>query len=354
MAKLDGGSCDDILAQFHKSYGDKVGGFGYKDVQTERVPTGFFAFDLASGGGLPRGRTTIVYGPESSGKTNLVLACIRNHQQLWPDLVCVIVDIENSFDAEWARSLGVDVDKLLVLKPDYAEQVVDMVESMLMAEDIGLVAIDSLAAMVTTQEVSSSAEKAIVGGASLAVGKLVRKTTLALSEAGKQGRSPTLIYVNQIRFKVGVMFGDPETMPGGMAPKYQAALQVRLYGKNITDNKISTTVPIGKQTKVVIKKWKVPIVGTHCEYIMVTYPHDGLQIGQTADWGLVSGYLKESGLLSKTGSSGWELFDKKYKTLSACEEKFISDPKFAGLVKQVVIDMAFGKSADTGPVGMSV
>ena len=203
-------SAAELLAGFQKDMGESVGSFGGSLANSDRIPTGLFPLDLALGGGFPRGRCSIIYGPESSSKTNIVLRAIASHQMLWPDKINVFFDIENSFDPDWAAQLGVQTDRLIVIKPGYAEQCVDMAESFLYSEDCGIVAIDSLAALVTTGELEASAEKGAFGGASMVTGKLARKTTLALQEAEKQGRYPSLFYVNQTRFKMGVMFGDPE------------------------------------------------------------------------------------------------------------------------------------------------
>lgn len=328
-----------MLKQFQKDYGDKVGSYGGDYSEATRIPTGFFAFDMATGGGIPRGRCSIIYGPESSGKTNLALRSVANHQRMYTKLTCVYVDLENSFDPKWAEAMGVDTKKLVVIRPDYAEQVVDIVEALLHTSDVGLVVVDSLAAMVTTQETNNSAEKAVVGGAGLVIGKLVRKTTLALSRADKEGRSPTLIYINQIRFKVGVMFGDPETMPGGKAPGYQASLIVRTYGKNIMDSKVNKVMPVRKQTQFVVKKWKVPIIATHGMYEMACYEHNGMGIGQTDDWKTMSGYAEQYGLIEKA-DKGYKVADKTYNTQKALKEGVLSDPELYAGMKQLVIERA--------------
>ena len=318
----------ELLAKVKKQYGDSVVSVGGALAQVERVPTGFFAFDLASGGGFPRGRASIVYGPESSGKTNLVLKAIANHQKLWPDLTCVYVAIEE-FHSDWAALLGVDVDRLVVLKPDYAEQAVDMVEGFLHTDDCGVVAVDSLAAMITTAEAEKSAENMTPGGSSVVVGKLVRKSSQALRAAEKAGRSPTLLYVNQTRFKIGVMMGNPETMPGGNAPKFQSAMTVRTYGKNHTDAKVSKTMPVAKETTFVINKWKVPICATHGTYTMVTIPHGGFGAGDCDDFNSVAHFAKQHALLAKGDKQGWVCDGKVFPTLAAVEEAMADDPLWA-------------------------
>lgn len=331
-------SAKDLLKTMQKDHGEAIGSLGGKLVDSTRIPSGLFAFDLATCGGIPRGRCSIIYGPESSGKTNLVLLTIANHQRLWPDQTCVFFDLENSFDPEWAAKLGVKTEELIVVKPEYAEKVVDMAESFLLADDCGIVAIDSLAALVTTSEGEASAERANVGGTGLVCGKLVRKTTLAMSRAEQAGRTPTLIYINQTRFKIGVMFGDPETMPGGNAPKFQANLWIRLYGKNITDPKVSKTMPVRKETTFVIKKNKVPILSGSGKFEMVTFPYNGLQPGDSVDWSLLKQYLTDYECLAKGEKGGWDMLGEKYPTQEACRDRLYSDKVYGMEVRQALID----------------
>jgi recombination protein RecA len=329
----------DMVSASQKEMGKDVASYGGKLIEASRIPTGLFPFDLATGGGFPRGKVTIIYGPESSNKTNMALLAVANHQHLYPDKTCIFIDVERSFNPDWAAALGVDIDKLVVAVPSFAEQVVDMVESFLYAEDCGIVIIDSLAAMVTTSEANSSADKAVVGGAGLVIGKLVRKTTLALGEAEKAGRQPTLIYINQTRYKIGVMFGDPETMPGGNAPRFQAALWVRVYGKNVTDSKISKIMPIAKDVTFSIKKHKVPILAASGKYTMVTVPHKDYRIGDTEDFNTISSYLKSFGMFHKgEKDKGWVILGQKYDTIQAFEDMLYKDRWFGNEVRSSIID----------------
>ena len=330
-----GGSTKDVMAGMQKQFGKTIGNFGGKLNNTGRLPTGAFPFDLATGGGLPSGRCSIVYGPESSGKTNLVLRTIALHQRMYPDKVCSLVDIE-TMDPDWARALGVDVDKLGWFRPSYAEQAVDIVENLLYADDCGIVAIDSLAAMITTTEAEKSAESGSMGGNSILIGKLVRKTTTALNEAEKAGRTPSLIYINQTRMKIGVMFGDPETMPGGNAPFFQTAMRVRLYGKNKTDPKVSKNMPVIKETTFVLKKWKVPIINPNGKFDMVMVPHDGLQPGETDDLNTVCAYLKEFGQMEKV-KAGWEILGETYPTIDKFRARTYEDKDFGAEVRAAII-----------------
>lgn len=331
-------SAGDLLKKFQKDFGDGVGSFGGKLVNSERIPTGIFELDLALGGGFPRGKVSTVFGPESSGKTNCALLAIANHQRMFPDLTCAFVDVEHGFDPKWAQALGVDTNKLIVIKPAFAEQAIDMVESLMYAGDCGLIVIDSLAALVTTSEVESSAEKAQVGGAAIAIGKLVRKTTLALSEAEKDDRYPTLIYINQVTTKVGVMFGDPETEPGGNRPRFQASIRLRLYGKNLKDPKYSETMPVAKETTFIVKKHKCPIYAASGKFTVAMVGYKGLQPGQSDDFSVILDLLKTYGLAKKgDGGKGWEVYGAEYKTLDEFKTEFLSTPLMANKIRQELI-----------------
>jgi recombination protein RecA len=331
-------SVDGLLTAFKKDSGDDIGTYGGELTNAPRLPTGLFPLDLALGGGFPMGKASIIWGPESSCKTNIALMAVAMHQRIYPEKKNVFFDIEHSFDPAWAAKLGVKVDDLIVMRPSYAEQMVDQVEGLLGAEDIGVIIIDSLAALVTTQESNSSAEKANVGGSGLVTGKLVRKTTAALAEAEKQGYRPTLFYINQIRFKIGVMFGDPETMPGGNAPKYQAAISLRVYGKNVKDTKISDSMPVAKEVSFVVKKWKCPIIGASGMFSMITMPHKGLSVGNTDDFNTISEYLKNFGHFEPNAKGkGYTILGDQYDKISDFKDRIYGQKAFGDEVRAAII-----------------
>jgi recombination protein RecA len=345
MAKLvfkpanGGGETDALLKSFQKEYGAEIVADHKKTIPSvERIPTGILAFDLATGGGFPRGKCSIIYGPESSCKTNLAYLAIAAHQKLWPKLVCSFIDVEHEYNAGYAKKFGVDITKLKIVQPTFAEQVVDIAEALLHAADCGLVVIDSLAAMVTANEFESSGEKAVVAGNSNPVAKLCRKTSLALGEADKNGRKPSLIYINQIRHKIGVMFGDPETMPGGNLPRFQTAMWVRVYGKNIIDAKVNQDLPVMKEVKFVIKKWKVPIFSASGEFQMATIAHKGFKVGQADDYTLIKALLEQRGEWVKGEKGGWLVLNQPYPTQDAFKQTLMSDFGFATTLKNALID----------------
>jgi len=329
----------ELVKAFNKDYGENTIYAADKTISYDRIPTGVFALDLSMGGGFPRGKVNIVYGPESSGKTNVVLRAIANHQRMWPDEVCAFVDAENAFDPKWAEKMGVNIGKLMLLSAPYAEQAVNTIEELLCAEDVGMVVLDSVAALMTVNEAESSAEKAVVGGNALVVGKLTRKVMMAQANAKREGRTPTFIAINQIRLKIGVMYGDPETMPGGKPLPFASSMTLRLYGKNIVDKKISPDMPVRKSSSAIIKKNKVPITATHCEFEMAMIPHAGLAVGECKDANTLTAFLKEYGWLGKSGSK-WVLFDDTYPTLTAAIKHVYEDPMLLQEVRHKVIQRA--------------
>ncbi len=341
---------DDILKKVKKDYGQniaKMGSEGYED--TPRIPTGIFAFDLASGGGFPLGRVSIVYGVESSNKTNVVLKAIGQGQALYPDKKAVFVDAEGAYDDAWAKVMGVDTERLIVIHPEYAEQAVDIIEAFLYASDVFMVCLDSIAALSTQNEIESSAEKASVGGASLVVGKLFKKATVSFNRMRNQGiMPPAFIGINQIRTKIGVMYGDNETMPGGNAIRFASSFTVRMYGKNEMDKKISPVMPAYKKTSIIIKKWKVPILSTTAEFMMQMLDGGGRSAGHVDDWNTVSAYLKELDYLGKGDKGGWVLFGNPYPTLEACRTALYSDPTMLRDAKAQIIREMLTKGAVNG------
>lgn len=338
-------STAEILKKMKKEYGDSVATMGSDSfVDTPRLPTGIFPFDLASGGGFPMGRVSVVYGPESSNKTNVVLKAIGQGQLLYPDKQAVFVDAEGSYDPKWARMLGVDTDKLIVIHPEYAEQAVDMIEAFLYASDVFVVALDSIAALSTQNEIESSAEKASVGGASLVVGKLFKKATVSFNRMRNQGHMPpAFIGINQIRTKIGVMYGDPETMPGGNAIKFASSFTVRLYGKNILDKKINPVMPSFKETNIIIKKWKMPILAINAQFSMQMLEANGRYPGHVEDWNTIANYLKELDYLGKAEKGGWNLFGETYKTLEECKQALYANPETLAEAKAQIIQEMLSK-----------
>jgi recombination protein RecA len=239
----------EILAGVQKQFGNES--IRVLDGEMERVPdaisSGCLALDRALGiGGYPRGRIVEIFGPESSGKTTLTLHAIAEAQAAGG--ICAFVDAEHAFDPAYARATGVRTTELLLAQPDSGEQALDIVDSLVSSRKIALIVIDSVAALVPQAEIDGSMTDNPIGLQARLMSRALRKLTSSVSKT-----NTTLLFVNQLRFKIGVMFGSPETTPGGNALKYYASqrLDVRRVGKVTAEEKV-----VGNRTRVRVVKNK--------------------------------------------------------------------------------------------------
>lgn len=335
-----------VLEQIKKDKGDGVIMCGKEVPVVNRIPTGIFEFDFATGGGFPEGRLSIVYGPESSGKTNHCLKAVATMQRRpGPNNKCVWIDLEQCFDPVWAAALGVNVDELIVIKPAYGEEAVDMVDAVLRADDTALVIVDSIAVMIAVKEVEQSTETADVGTSPLLNKRLCNKVLAGLGMEGRRKHFPTVIFVNQTRMKIGVIKGNPETMPGGMTQKFAAAMIVRLSGRNKMVKEISSELPAFKETTCVIKKAKVPIRQSETEYDLAMQKTDRLDPGESLSWNSVMNHLKSLGILTKAQKGqGWTLLGQSFPTLIPIQDTYEAEPEYALKLQQTVIEAYKGKT----------
>lgn len=329
---------EDMISSFQKDYGTEVLQGELRNC--ERLPFGIFALDVALGGGIPIGRVSVIYGPESAGKSNHALCLIREFQKRYPEKKVVVFDIEQAMERDWVEAFGVNIEGVYILRPATAEQLVNMTEKVLLADDVGLVITDSLASTITMAELDRDAETANVGGSGLAIGKLCRKTQSSLTEANKHGSYPTVVWINQIRYKVGAFSptgSPPETMPGGKSPLFLASCIIRLSGKDKKDAKVAGKNPALRQTRAIIKKRKFPAVNPEAEYDMVMVPHNGLSPGRTKDFPTLKTYAQEMGMLVKGESGGWDFLGDHYGTLDEMWDVLRKDVQAFDKVKKAII-----------------
>jgi len=327
-----------VLAKARKERGELIAQKGNAIAPVNRIPTGIFEFDLATGGGFPCGRYSIIYGPEGATKTNHCFAAIASAQSMpAPNNKAVLIDLEGTFDPVWASLWGVNTEALIVIKPGYGEEAADLLDAVMRAEDVVIVVVDSLASLVPAKEIQKSMEEFDVGTASLMIKRMMNKVVVALGDEYMKGHHPCVVFINQTRYKIGVMFGDPETQPGGRAMLYWSSLTIRISGKNKMVKEISTDKPAFKEINLVIKKAKVPVTKYNQEYEVCLIPHGLLKVGKSDSWGAVSSDLKQLGKLTQV-SLGWTLFGKQSKTLSGLQDIYEKDQKFANQCQQAVID----------------
>jgi len=329
----------DLQGELKKAHGEKFITQPDEVVEVDRLPTGLYPLDYAMGGGFPRGKYSVIWGPESSGKTNIALKALALNQKLEPDKKCVFLDVEHSFDQKWAKMLGVDIspDRLAVIQPHYAEQAVDILQMMLAAEDIGALVFDSIGAMVTTNEEQSTAEKQAVGGAALLITKMYKKMMVGFSKAATEGRYPTLIFINQMRAKIGVMFGSPDDMPGGKAFRHGSAMTLKVYGKDEFDTKINDEHPAYKKITGQIVKHKCPTLNRTFEVWFPVINQGGLRIGQVPDWNTIGNQLKDLGWMTKEGKKVI-CFGDEFNTYKAVKEHLYSNPKLIQTIRDKIME----------------
>ncbi|MBQ6536613.1 MAG: recombinase RecA [Firmicutes bacterium] len=241
---------DAALSQIEKQFGKgSVMRLGSSTITAvDAIPTGSLALDLALGvGGMPRGRVVEIYGPESSGKTTVALHIVAQAQKMGG--TAAFIDAEHALDPVYARNLGVDIDELLISQPDTGEQALDISEALVRSGAVDVIVVDSVAALVPRQELEGDMGDAHVGLQARLMSQALRKPTGAVAKS-----NTCFIFINQIREKVGIMFGNPETTSGGRALKFYASVRIEVRrGDTI---KIGTE-PVGSRTKVKVVKNKV-------------------------------------------------------------------------------------------------
>ncbi len=279
---------DAAMAQIERAFGKgsimRMGSRGI-DEQIEVIPSGSLGLDLALGiGGLPRGRIMEIYGPESSGKTTLALHAIAEAQKRGG--TCAFIDAEHALDPGYARKLGVDVDNLLISQPDAGEQALEICDTLVRSGAIDVVVIDSVAALVPRAELEGEMGDSHMGLHARLMSQALRKLTGSVSRS-----NTTLVFLNQIRMKIGVMFGNPETTTGGNALKFYASLRMEI--RRIGQIKDRDEV-VGNQTRVKVVKNKLAPPFRQVEFDIM-YGEGISKVGELIDLGVKAGVVEKSG-----------------------------------------------------------
>ena len=329
---------DAALSQIERAFGKGSImrlGKNQKAVEIETVPTGSLGLDIALGvGGLPRGRVVEIYGPESSGKTTLTLHVIAEAQKNGG--VCAFVDAEHALDPIYARKLGVNLDDLLISQPDTGEQALEITDTLVRSGAIDVLVIDSVAALTPRAEIDGEMGESQPGLQARLMSQALRKLTASIS------RSKTMvIFINQIRMKIGVMYGSPETTTGGNALKFYASvrLDIRRIG-SIKDHDEIT----GNQTRVKVVKNKVAPPFKQVEFDIM-YGEGVSKVGELIDLGVKAGVVEKSGAWFSydsqrlgQGRENSKAFLKANPTLADRIEVAIREN--AGLIADRILDVA--------------
>ena len=293
------------------------------------IPTGCFTIDQALGtGGFPRGRIVEIFGPESSGKTTLTLTAIANAQKMGG--TAAFIDVEHALDPGYAKKLGVNMDELLVSQPDSGEEALNIAETLIRSNALDVVVLDSVAALVTKQELEGQIGDVTVGAQARLMSAAMRKLTALI------GRAQTVcIFTNQIREKIGVMFGSPETTPGGRALKFYSSVRVDI--RRISAIKLPDGTVVGNRTRVKIVKNKVAPPFTEAEFDIM-YNEGISKAGSLIDSAI------EQNAVEKRGA--WIAFEGKQlaQGRDAAKEEIKKDPAlYARIEKALLAKLAEGE-----------
>ena len=280
------------MEQITKQFGDgsimKLG--ESKKVDVELLPSGALSLDLALGGGYPKGRIIEIYGPESSGKTTLTLHAIAEIQKQGG--TAAFIDAEHALDPAYARKLGVDTENLLVAQPDNGEQALEICETLVRSNAVDLIVVDSVAALTPQAEIDGDMGDSHMGLQARLMSQALRKLTGIINKS-----KATVIFINQIRMKIGVMFGNPETTTGGNALKFYAS--VRMDIRRISQIKVGDDI-VGNRTKVKIVKNKIAPPFRLAEFDIM-YNEGISKTGDILDLAAIHGVVEKSGAFYKYG-----------------------------------------------------
>ena len=329
---------DTAMEQIIKNYGQGavmfLGGEGNKKLDVESVPTGSIGLDYALGiGGLPKGRIIEIYGPESGGKTTVTLHAIAETQKLGG--MAAFIDVEHALDPVYAKSLGVDIDHLIVSQPDTGEQALEIMETLARSGAIDIVVLDSVAAMVTKAEIDGEIGDSFVGVQARLMSAAMRKLTSVISKS-----NTVAIFINQVREKIGVMYGNPETTPGGRALKFYASVRIEVRkGEKIVDD--GEIIGYTTKCKVVKNKDAPPFKETQFDMIF----GEGIsRLGEIITMGEELGFIKKSG--AWYSYNGERLGQGKEKTKKFLKENDDLRLEIEGKIKENMSKLDMSASED--------
>jgi len=279
---------DAALSQIERAFGKGSImrlGKNSKAMDVETIPTGSLGLDIALGvGGLPRGRVVEIYGPESSGKTTLALHCLAEAQRKGG--ICAFIDAEHALDPIYARKLGVNVDELLISQPDAGEQALEIADTLVRSGAIDVLVIDSVAALVPRAELEGEMGDSQPGLQARLMSQALRKLTASIN------RSNTMVvFINQIRMKIGVMYGSPETTTGGNALKFYASVRLDIRRIGVIKDRDEV---VGNQTRVKVVKNKLAPPFKQVEFDIM-YGEGVSKMGEIIDLGVKAGVVEKSG-----------------------------------------------------------
>lgn len=362
----------ELMEQIRKKHGKSIlmraSDFNIKKVP--RIPSGIFLLDYALGGGFPAGRVNVVYGKKSASKTTTVLKSIAQAQQMcgncWtfperaettdPDsgeisvkigkcvcknfreVVAAYVDVEGTWDAQWATTLGVDTSRLMLSVPDYAEQGLDIADALLRSGNVDVLALDSIAFLTPSKEIEESIEKDMMGVQPRIVGRGIRKFVSAINTVGNEtGRRPTIFLTNQIRMMLGVMFGNPETTPGGMAPGFAASVELKLWSGKYEMDEV-TGKPLYADMNFRVEKNKTSSAKMEGAFRIILMDSETKKKGEIYDEDGMLSLAEKVGILEKDGGK-WRCLGKEFNAKSQVERALLLEKDFKAKLRTTLFEV---------------
>lgn len=348
-----------LIADIRKNHGANILTIAAENrIRTlPRIPTGIFFLDYALGGGFPVGRNNIIWGHKSTGKTAICLKAMATAQhqcgncyaivpegqkcacKKYRETVCAFLDVEGSWDEEWARLHGVNPERVLLSVPEYAEQTLDIAEALLRTGELDFLVIDSLAFLTPANEIKESTAKALQAEQARVLGRGIRKFVAALNWLGNhKGRRPTILCTNQIRMKVGLLFGNPETQPGGHAPGFSATTEIKTGGGKYEMDDI-TGLPLHVDLKFKTEKNKSFGAKVEGEWRLMLADTDIKKKGEVYEEPAMVEMGIKLGLVEKEGNKLiWQ--GNEYKSKTMMSTALIQEPElraaYTSLLMQVL------------------
>jgi len=350
----------ELIASVRKKYGKNI--LSVADElrlrKLPRISTGAFFLNYALGGGFPWGRTSIVWGHKSTGKTVICLRTLGNAQKMcsscytvpdeetgkcecgnFTETVCAYIDPEGSWDRDWARLHGVNTERVLLSIPEYAEQTFDIAEALLRSGNIDFMVIDSIAFMTPAKEIEEKTSKVLPGEQARVMGRGVRKFVAAFNNLENTlGRRPTLLFTNQIRMKIGLLFGNPETQPGGHAAGFSATTEVKTFGGKYEMDEV-TGRPMHVTMGFRVEKNKSFDAKIEGEWRLMLADSTLHKRGSVYEEEAMVNMGIKLGLVEKKGN-GWTCLGENYRTKSLLSTTIASTPelkkKYGGILMEIL------------------
>ena len=362
---------DLVINDINKKYGDGTIRFANEFPKLVRVPTGVFSLDVEIGGGLPKGRTVMFTGNESTGKTTVAKKAIAQFQTTCKHCIghieecgcnspephkAVFVDMEGAFDPSWFTTLGGNLDELLLIQPEFAEQACDVVEALIRTGGVDIIVIDSIAMMSPADEIDKSSEDLLVGTHARLVNRMMRSIQAGMNSLGMVNeRKPAVVLINQVRHKVGVMYGSPDTYPGGLGQKFASSITVKFTSRqseriyNSSDKKSKDSPPVGITIRFSVEKNKTFIPfrsGLFVLYVDSSEEHGSVKgsvdtIDQVIQYGVRYGFIEKSGgwFTLCTGNKDYDIqYHGKNGLYDALQEKPEIVDELAHLISEKIIN----------------